>query len=216
MSGGQTLFLTILGMTGSGKSTLTREIIREYDRVLILDSMGEYDDIPNAIVREGANDCVNALLSLKDKPRWILDCLTLHDQEAFDILAVAFEIPNILIVIEEASLYCDPHTLPDEIARLIRYGRKRGIHIIFIARRPSEINRELTAQSKLIVTFRQTEPIDIQYLKARMGAEAESVPHLKDWKVAVAGDRSLAPLAVLARIERKPLTMEEPEEDTAE
>lgn len=205
MPGGQNLILTILGMKGSGKSTLAMEIIRQYPRVLIMDAMGEYDELRGAIVREGPEECIDAILAHQHDRRFLIDCMTLHEQDALDILAVAFEVRDQLIVLEEASLYCDPHSLPDEIARIVRYGRKRQIDLLVIARRPSEVNRELTAQSDVIVTFRQTEPLDIQYLRARMGPEAERARNLPPFRVLVAGDRSRAPLAVLERIDQKQL-----------
>jgi Fe-S cluster assembly ATPase SufC len=59
MPGKQTLKATILGVTGSGKTTLALEIIGQYDRVLIMDSMGEYDTIKDAIVCEGADECIS-------------------------------------------------------------------------------------------------------------------------------------------------------------
>lgn len=196
---GQNLILTILGMKGSGKSTLTREVILENPRVLILDAMGEYDDLQGVRVYQNGEEGARALVASKDSPRFLIDVLTLHGEETLAVLAVAFEVPNLLIVLEEASLYTDPHTLPDEIARIVRYGRKREISLVVVARRPSEIHRELTAQSDLLVTFRQSEPIDLQYLRARMGPVGDRAASLPPYRVLVSGDLSKAPLAVLAR-----------------
>jgi len=201
MPGGQTMKCTILGVTGSGKSTLAYEIITELDRVLILDSMGDYEEIPGAIIVEGGDNCINKLLELQHQKRWRLVCLTLTEQEGLDILAVGFDVPDITIVVDESSLYCNPHYLPDEIARLVRYSRKRNIDLIFLARRPSEIHRELTAQSNLLVTFIQHEPIDIRYLTARMGKEkAEKAMHLGKYEILVHGDYDEIPLAILKRM----------------
>jgi DNA helicase HerA-like ATPase len=200
MPGGQTLKMAVLGTTGSGKTTLVIECIGQYDRVLILDTMGEYDEIPNCIVREGSQACIETLLELEYKPNWVLCCLTLTEQEGLDILGVAFDVENILIVVDESSVYTSPNFLPDEFARLIRYGRKRNIDLIFIARRPAEIHRELTAQANVLVTFQQFEPIDIRYLRTRMGDKAERAPNLKPFHILVHGDMKQAPLAVLRRM----------------
>jgi len=218
MPGGQTMKLTILGVTGSGKSTLAYEVIEELDRVLILDSMGDYEDIPGAIVLEGAEACISKLLELQNKKNWKLVCLTLHEQETLDILAVGFDVPGITIVVDECSLFCNPNYLPDEMARLVRYSRKRDIDLIFLARRPSEIHRELTAQSNLLVTFIQHEPIDIKYLRARMGDKAEKAKSLQKYAIIVHGEYEEIPLAILKRMGkhdtirtvRKDLTDKEP------
>jgi DNA helicase HerA-like ATPase len=211
MPGGQNQVITILGMKGSGKSTLAREIVMTRERVLVIDASGEYEDLPGAIVVYGARNASERLIELKDKQRWILVASDLlDDEETMHLLAVAFEVPSIMIVLEEASLYCDPYRLPDEISRIIRYGRKREIDMIIIARRPSEINRELTAQSDIVVSFKQMEPIDVSYLRARGGKEADAVQSLPPFKVIVLGDRANAPLSVLARlVGRKQLTMED-------
>lgn len=199
---GENLILTILGMKGSGKSTLAGEIIKEYPRVLILDAYGEYTEYPKVKVTEGGPNTVTELLFVRYDKKFTVVAMIVSREEALNVLAVAFEIPDLLIVLEEASLYTSPHELPNEIATILRYGRKRQISMIVIARRPSEISRELTAQSDLLVTFRQTEPRDIEYLRARMGEDADNAPTLPDYKVLVAGDRSKAPLAVLSRLEK--------------
>jgi len=214
MPGGQTLKVAILGTTGSGKSTLAAEIIQERDRVLVLDTMGDYDELPGAIVCEGAEECISQLLDLQYKKHWILVCLTLEIQEGLDILAVGFDIPDITIVVDECSMYCNPHFLPEEFARLIRYSRKRNIDLIFLARRPSEVHREVTAQANLLVTFIQYEPIDIVYLRSRMGPKAERAKSLKQYAILVHSDKYImenrVPLAILKRMEEeKDLTEEE-------
>lgn len=223
MPGGQNLIVTILGMKGSGKSTLLRELIAERQRVLVIDSMGEHDDMPGALVREGAEACIDAMLARKGDRRYLIDCLLEEDEdgesrEAMDVLAVAFEIPNQMIVIEETSFYTSPSFIPPEISNLIRYGRKRQLDLVFVARRPSEINRELTAQSDLLVTFRQTEPIDLQYLRARMGPQGDEAANLPEYHVLVAGDRSRVPLPILARMPVRHPEVEpfqEPEEENS-
>jgi len=209
MPGGQNQIITIMGQKGSGKTTLAMEIIESRERVLVIDPSGEYEDMKGAQVALGAEDASQALIELKEKPRFLLVASDLlDDEETMGLLAVAFEVPRLLVVIDETSLYCDPHSIPEEITRMIRYGRKREIDIIFIARRPSEIHRELTAQSDLVVTFKQMEPIDVTYLRARAGKEAEEVQRLPPWKVFIIGDKKQAPLPVLERLPKeKQLTL---------
>lgn len=206
MPGGQNLVITLLGMKGSGKSTLLRELVREWKRVVIIDSMAEHDDLPGAIVREGPEACTTAIIAYKKVPKFLIDCILDDPEDVNTVLAVAFEIPGLLICIDEASYWCNPYFIPPEISKLIRYGRKREIDLIFVARRPSEIHRDLTAQSDLLVTFKQTEPTDLAYLRARMGPDGDKAAHLAEFHVLVAGDVERIPLPVLQRMENIDLT----------
>lgn len=206
----QNLVLSIFGRKGSGKSWLTRELVQDRPRVFYLDSMGEAGERDGFEVVHGYEECVHAMLRVKDLKRFRLSLRTDDTEDLIKLGDLAFEIPDHLIVIEETSFYCSPSYLPPEISKLVRYGRHRGIDQIYIARRPSEIHRDLTAQSDLIVTFAMHEPRDVAYLAAIAPSkeEAEAVRDLPRYKVAAWGDLERAPLAVLSRLhgpKKKPL-----------
>lgn len=189
----------ILGRKGSGKSYLSSQIIEEYDRVIVLDSLGEYE----GTVTDGLEETVRTILAVKDKPRFRIVARILAAEDAEKIMRLVYEIPNCLFVIEETSLYCSPSYLPDDLARLIRYGRHREISLLFVSRRPSELHRDLTAQADLVVTFQQQEPRDITYLGQIFGRDvAASTVNLDRYQFVLMGDRSKAPLVLLAREKR--------------
>jgi len=54
---------------------------------------------------------------------------------------------------------------------LVNFGRNKGISLICTAKRPAQVNRELTAQADIIVSFRQDEPLDIEYLQDFCGKD---------------------------------------------
>jgi DNA helicase HerA-like ATPase len=192
--------LVIFGRKGSGKTELSRKIIREYPRVFAFDTLAEYDK--GFKVCEGKQACIDAMLSVKDARsyRLSLRCIKLEDNLA--LMDLAYEFPRSLVVVEETSLYARPTFLPDEIAKLVRYGRHREIDQIYIARRPSEVHRDLTAQADLVISFEQREPRDVKYLRDVAGDAAERVQSLPKYKVLAFGDFEKMPIAVSEQLYR--------------
>jgi hypothetical protein len=195
----QNLVISVFGKKGEGKSFLVQEIIEDFRRVVILDTMGEYGKEEQSL-----EEAISGLISLKDKRRFRYPVRLVDDEDALKVLRVVYEMEDVLIVVEETSFYTNPNYLPDELKRLVRYGRHKRISQIYVSRRPAEIHRDLTAQSDLIVSFRQHEPADIKYLSAVMGPQAAMLPTLPKYGVMVSGELERAPLAVLERMSATP------------
>lgn len=190
--------ITLLGRKGSGKSTLARAILAEYRRVVILDTLGEYGD--GAIIVEGGRESADALVRVSGEgnKRFRLSLRIAQRDDMLRVLTVASKLRDVLIVVEEASMLCKPSFLPDELAYLIRYGRHSGISQLYIARRPAELNREVTAQSDVVVTFTQHEPRDVEFLRAIMGERALEARRLAPYRVLAYGNPEKFPVAVIA------------------
>lgn len=198
---------TFLGKKGSGKSTLVAECLEEHSRPIVLDINAEEKYArPGTRVVWGFEECLEALESVEGEDEYSL-ALRCVDDEAHDAIAdyldlmrVCYELPGSLIVLEECNNYCSSASLPWELARLVRQGRHRRIDLYFVARRPSELHRDLTANSDFVVTFRQEEPRDVLYLRERMGPElADAARMLPDHELLV-DHPERAPTAVLRRI----------------
>jgi DNA helicase HerA-like ATPase len=184
---------SFFGRKGSGKTTLVKRCMREFRRVVTLDTLGEYD----GEVCQGFEPCLVALERAEHRKRFALSlrCSALDDM--LDLLAVCYELRDALIVVEETSFYCTASTLPDELAQLVRYGRHRELSQFYVSRRPAEISRDLTAQSDVIVSFAQTEPRDLDYLRAA-GGDTELIRSLPKYRFAAWGpDMSKAAIPVL-------------------
>lgn len=199
----QNLVISVFGRKGSGKSTLVMTMLEEFDRVFYFDAMGEADEKRGFTVVHGWQACIDAMMKVRNDKRFKLSLRMDDTEELVRLLDLAYEIPDQCTVVEETSFYCSPSYLPSEISKLVRYGRHRRIDQIYIARRPSEIHRDLTAQSDLIVTFAMHEPRDIAYLAAIAPSKeaAEAVRKLPKYRVAVWGDVERAPAAVLVQQE---------------
>jgi DNA helicase HerA-like ATPase len=207
--------MSIFGTKGSGKSTLVKAILEEHDRVFVFDTLGEYE----LAVRFGMEACLAACASAEKSRAFAYSFRLQNTEDYLDLMEVCYELPGTLLVLEETSFYCSPASLPAELSTLVRYGRHREIDQIYVARRPSEIHRDLTAQSDIIVSFRQQEPRDIQYLTAAAGQDASRVRNLRPYRCAAWGDMRKAPVALLAQLDRsgEQLALPEPvEEEPAE
>lgn len=203
MSGNVNTITTILGRKGMGKTTLAAEMMEGEPRVVVLDTMGGYG--ASADVVWGRDESIKALLAASKKRRFRLALRVVDQDDMLDILDMSWELEDYLLVIEETSLVCGtPPYLHRQLGMLVRYGRHRRISQIYIARRPTELPRDLTAQSDLLVTFHQKEPRDLQYLEAN-GFNAAHVASLPDYRVAVVDGRSGAgslPLPIEKRLHK--------------
>lgn len=200
--------ISVFGHKGSGKSTLVKELVEEHDRVIIFDTMGEYE---GAI--EDFSEAVRELGRVQDARRFRVAIRLPEDYDALEAMEVAYDVTDCLVVFEEVSFYCSPSSMPTILKKFVRYGRHRQISQIYVSRRPAEINRDLTAQSDLIVSFRQHEPNDVDYLRKLMGPDADKLPRLGKYRIIASGDVASAPLPIVERLAKNSdLTTAEEEE----
>jgi len=167
-----------LGMRGAGKSYLVKEYeLKKYKRILIYDTQGEYTD---GIVFEELEEL---------KKFWLQ-----HYQGAFKIIYrplnhvnfsaicdLVYTCGNMCFVVEELDLTAGTFDTDINFQSIIKRGRHKNITFIGISQRPFGINRNITSQAKIIYSFRQLEPRDVEYLKYFIGVEAEQIPNLKKY-----------------------------------
>lgn len=195
--------ICVFGVKGSGKTTLVQEIVRTHrpPRVIIFDTVGQYGNAERAQVFYGLGPGAHAIVT---KSRVSAFRISLRSAETGDLLRlmeVAYEVPDSLVVVEEASFFCSPSQLPYQLSQLVRLGRHRRISQVYVAQRPSEVHRAITAQADLLVSFRQMEDRDLMFLRGRFGPGVERLRELSPYRVMIAGDESKAPLPVLERLD---------------
>ena len=77
------------------------------------------------------------------------------------------------LAVEEASKWMGSviGRAEKELIWFVQYGRHNRISQLYLARRFSELDRNVTANCDVIVSFVQNEPIDLQYIRAAAGQE---------------------------------------------
>lgn len=166
--------LVVLGQTGLGKTAFTRAWVKTqgsrqvYSRVVIADKDAEYGAVAVGI---GTIDELTAYVE-RTAPPWRLAYQGDDLDAAMPVLCEAtYQIGHMLLVAEEADLWCSPNSILPELAHLLKYGRKREAWVCSVARRASELHRLATSQARHLIAFGTVEPIDVEYLRRAVGAE---------------------------------------------
>jgi hypothetical protein len=165
----------VLGKKGSGKSALVKRIIDRIDHVIIFDPMHEYGGVfyqsitelrnmSENIICESFIELVTAIKCLTVRPKYRIIFRAVNDDEAEGFMQIMNKVNNYTLVLEECDIYTDSHYIHSEISNLIKYGRHFNRSLIWVSRSPFEINRFLTRQTDILISFLQTEPRDIEYL----------------------------------------------------
>lgn len=165
----------IFGRTGSGKSYLTKELIKSYSRVIIIDALGEYE---NGIIFENFRDLLD-YYSENSPLEFTFICRFKSDREIEFLFQFCEIATNIMLVVEESEIYINPQSKSGNFLRLVRYGRHYDISIIAIARRIIELSNDIRAQCNYIYSFKQINPRDIAYLKQLGFSKVDSLDETK-------------------------------------
>jgi Cdc6-like AAA superfamily ATPase len=184
---------TVLGKAGSGKTYLIRSVFPRLPRpVFVLDTLNEFD---MGVQFQTSDEIVDFLMEGRPNRSgvYVLNTQTDEDSEALFSLVATMRVPCTLVV-DEVDLFCNPHQINADLRDLIRYGRHWKVNLLFAARRAAEVNRNVTAQSDVLISFRQTETRDIQSLKLAY-SEAERLPELQpdSFEFIVFGDLDATP-----------------------
>lgn len=155
--------LGILGVTRSGKSYLTESIIYHLsetcNRIIIIDDLNQID-IEGFTVCYSLQDFIYNLINQYDFHLIV----HLHDDsEYYDIFALIWRLNNLILVIDELSLFCDPFNLPESLRHLTQRGRLKNISLIWNTQRPANISRNISSQNEFIISFVLYEMSDLKY-----------------------------------------------------
>ena len=174
----------VLGKKGSGKTHLVTSCLAAIDRYIVVDTLHEY---PGAVFENYAS-VVCFLDEMRDN-HFAIVYRPLSDDDLEKFFTIINDINNYTLVVEEIDFYCDPQNIHPEIDNLTRYGRHYGRSLIWVSRNPYEVNRFLTRQSDLLITFVQSEPRDLDYFK-RYSFDKD-IQNLKQYEYSMWGDIQL-------------------------
>jgi len=162
----------VLGRRGCGKTTLIKGVIASRPRLLVFDTLAEYGrsgkvfrSIPPLI------DYVEA--NAYGQFRAVYQPVETQDLETdfSDFMRLAWIAGANTIVVDEIDQVSSPSSVPDQLARNLRYGRHRKMFVIAASRRAADVPRLITSQADELYTFNQTEPRDIQYIAEFAGKD---------------------------------------------
>ncbi len=177
------------GKTGSGKSTLFRENIKKEDRVIIIDTLSEYELLAApfpALFIDNIHQLYEYLAENAHRKFRIVftsdnldEEITLRDGEGITVFEavckLVFEhLDQITLGIEELSYFVSPGFAPKYLRRIIRAGRHSCISLHATTQRPPEIPPIIRAQITKLYSFRQHEPADLQWIERCVGNKIEA------------------------------------------
>jgi hypothetical protein len=163
--------LVVLGHKGSGKTQLVRRFLSAVTRSVCIDTLGEY----GGVVITDPHSLAAYLEANRAKP------LRVSYRDVGDsgippelIFRMLHAYRDGWLCLEEASKWGSSNTTLEDVRWFLQYGRHVGISVVLVARRPAELDRMGTAQADTVVSFRQHEPRDLDYVRQLGGPEAEA------------------------------------------
>ncbi len=169
----------ILGQRGSGKTFLARNLIQDVKRLIIYDTLGEYDTGINVETLDEFKE-----FFLKTYQRDFKICYQpVQPQKDFEAVCdIVFECGDVTFLVEEIDTFASAQKIDENFANIIQRGRHRDITLIGVSQRPFGIPRLITSQAKTIYSFIHREPADLDYLRSFIGDEAEKIKDLKPYE----------------------------------
>lgn len=184
-------FRLFLGKSGSGKTTLMRHQAAGARRLLIHDPNGEAGWGACGVAIADRAQLAQAMAGRAWVVVWRGAMVARGEADA----VAAFEWANrcalaagdVLVIWDEVDRFVQPGRLPPAAYEMVNAGRHRGVRIYAASRRVRRVSRDLSANAGRIMVARMTEPGDLSWIRATMGASAaEQAPrlpafHFLDW-----------------------------------
>lgn len=184
-----------VGFRGSGKSTVSSNILRGNNGVFLFDPHGDdaYRWFPNtARTKEEFEDYMRWRREAKPERivcRYIPDGRRDPFEELNYFCSEMWSWRNIWMCVEEVSESCkgvSSQGMPPELRRIVNQGRHKAVNQVYCGLRYAEIPRPISAGADVQILFRCQEPLDLDAIRSRIGsAAAEKVQTLKRYEALV-------------------------------
>jgi hypothetical protein len=156
---------------------------RTFPRIITFDPLSQYRPEPGEIVLHDTGE-LKALLREAGKSQ---PFRVLYQPRRGSILenwrevgVLAYERGGLLLCIDEIGMLTEqskfkvdnPNGADPILEAIVHYGRHRKIDLICTAQRPTDVARDYTALCSEIRCFQTDEPLDLTYLRKRVGESA--------------------------------------------
>lgn len=157
--------LLVVGKKGSGKTNLVREFLNEQDRYLAVDVHGEF----GGTIIEDPHSLVAWINRNRHLPRWRVSYRDrgLSDIDPRQVFKALHNLQGCWLVLDEASLW----KLMPEAEWFFAQGRHNEISIAATVQRAHQIGPTMRAQVDVIVSFKQKELRDLDWIEEAAGPE---------------------------------------------
>lgn len=168
--------ILIVGMTGSGKTTLARKVRATYPRIITLDPLHEYDGVIVTDIDSFTRE-IERYSEAWNKTEFNITCRIHDDEEIERFFRIAYELHDYLLTIEETETYVDPQKKNTAFMKLVRHGRHKEISMLLVGQAMPDFKKGFRRQMTSTCTFKQTEPDDLDLLE-KYGFDPEEVRRL--------------------------------------
>lgn len=152
----------VLGMTGYGKTEFVKSLLPRINRYIVFDPQHEYPGLvldSAAAVGRHVAECGMLPFSIAYRPR--------SDADAAAFFRLAAAIRFYTLILEEAEEVANTNRIDEYVARIVSYGRHDAISLIWVSRQPKELSAKLRRQSETVVSFRLSDPLDLEWCRKR-------------------------------------------------
>ncbi|MCF8298350.1 MAG: DUF87 domain-containing protein [Melioribacteraceae bacterium] len=222
--------LALLGVTGSGKSYLAREIIKKLKenntKIICIDFTGEWRKELSEEDLEDFSDINTAIdsnkISLIELASVSNTTQSLEEtnKKLQEIFAYAKENENckdICLVLEEAHTivpettflgdygdYSANKALVNKMSQIALQGRKYGVGLMVLAQRTANVSKTVLTQCNTIVCFQAFDETSFTFLSNYIGKDlVRALPNLKQYHAIVTGKAMRSNLPMIIDLERK-------------
>lgn len=166
----------VLGRRGHGKSAfLKKALLPELNEpVVVIDPKGEYAEDNGFPIREQYYTVEEFLRA----PKFWRASLRIEQYEVTSVLEALYHYSPHTIVIEEAHLYCSPHSIDPALSKLIRMGRLPNISTILVSQRVRDFPQIIYSMADKLIVFQQKSEHDVEALENILGEELSEIKNL--------------------------------------
>jgi len=152
------IIIAVFGRKGLGKTYLVKWIVRRSRRMILIDTLNEYNN--GTVVYD-----TDALFDMAMESEFRIIFRPLNDEDFEYALDLAIAVGKLTLVIDEIDQHTTSYSLPEKLRWVIHYGRHYNVSLVVAARMPQRIRTDITAQADVILSFQQQGKATISYLK---------------------------------------------------